>query len=85
MAVLSSKSARGSTRLQGAKRGFITALYDEHEEYSTAVVTGSGFDTENLVLRLAPSACFPARFSTSLETPFATPGFRFTVKIVARA
>ncbi len=50
------KVGQGKYGLQGAKRGFITALYDQHEDYSTAVVTGSGFDTEHLVLRLAPSA-----------------------------
>jgi len=46
----------GKYSLQGAKRGFIPAAYDEHEGFSTAIVTGSGLDTENLVLRLAPSA-----------------------------
>src|SRR5579859_7443725 len=46
----------GKYGLQGAKRGFITASYDAHEQYSTAIVTGAGLDTEHLVLRLAPSA-----------------------------
>ena len=46
----------GTYGLQGAKRGFISAAYDAHEEYSTAIVTGAGLNTENLVLRLAPSA-----------------------------
>ena len=46
----------GKYGLQGAKRGFITASYDAHEQYSTAIVTGVGLDTEHLVLRLAPSA-----------------------------
>ena len=40
----------------GAKRGFITASYDEHEQYSTAIVTGAGVDTEHLTLRLLPVA-----------------------------
>jgi hypothetical protein len=46
----------GKYALQGAKRGFITADYDQHEQFSTAIVTGAGFDTENIVLKLAPSA-----------------------------
>jgi protocatechuate 3,4-dioxygenase beta subunit len=46
----------GKYALQGAKRGFITATYDQHEDYSTAIVTGAAFETEHLVLRLAPSA-----------------------------
>jgi protocatechuate 3,4-dioxygenase beta subunit len=50
------KVTQGKYALQGAKRGFITASYDEHEQFSTAIVTGTGLDTENLVLRLAPSA-----------------------------
>jgi len=44
----------GKFSLQGAKRGFISAAFDQHEQYSTAIVTGAGFDTENLVLRLTP-------------------------------
>lgn len=46
----------GKFSLQGAKRGFIAAAYDEHEEFSTAIVTGAGLDTEHLLLRLAPAA-----------------------------
>src|SRR5215472_7609507 len=46
----------GKFSLQGAKRGFISAAFDQHEQYSTAIVTGAGFDTENLVLRLTPLA-----------------------------
>ncbi len=46
----------GKFSLQGAKRGFIPAAYDQHEQFSTAIVTGAGFDTGNLVLRLTPLA-----------------------------
>jgi Carboxypeptidase regulatory-like domain len=46
----------GKYALQGAKRGFIAAGYDEHEQFSTAIVTGAGLDTEHLVLRLSPFA-----------------------------
>jgi len=46
----------GKYELRGAKRGFITADYEQHEQFSTAIVTGAGLDTENLVLRLAPVA-----------------------------
>src|SRR5437867_9200098 len=46
----------GKFSLQAAKRGFIPAAYDQHEQYSTAIVTGAGFDTEHLVLRLTPMA-----------------------------
>src|SRR5579862_4244306 len=46
----------GKYGLEGAKRGFISADYDQHEQFSTAIVTGTSFDTENILLKLAPSA-----------------------------
>jgi hypothetical protein len=46
----------GKYVLSGAKKGFIAAGYQQHEQYSTAIVTGAGLDTEHLVLRLAPFA-----------------------------
>lgn len=46
----------GKYDLHGAKRGFIQASYDQHEQFSTAIVTGANLDTEDLVLRLAPTA-----------------------------
>jgi hypothetical protein len=42
--------------LTGARRGFIQSAYEEHDEYSTAIVTGTGIDSDNLVLRLPPAA-----------------------------
>jgi uncharacterized protein (DUF2141 family) len=47
---------RSKYSLQGAKRGFIQAAYEQHEQFSTAIVTGADFNTENLVLRLTPLA-----------------------------
>jgi hypothetical protein len=47
---------RGKYSLEGAKRGFIRAAYEQDEQFSTAIVTGSDFNTENLVLRLTPLA-----------------------------
>jgi hypothetical protein len=46
----------GKYDLHGAKRGFISASYDQHEQFSTALVTGPGLETESAVLRLAPAA-----------------------------
>jgi hypothetical protein len=59
----------GKYSLQGAKRGFITASYDQHEQFSTAIVTGAGFDTEKLVLRLAPSAVLSGKILDELGDP----------------
>ena len=46
----------GKYALQGAKRGYITSSYKQHKQYSTAIVTGTEFATEKLVLRLMPMA-----------------------------
>jgi len=46
----------GKYSLRGAKRGFISAAYDQHEQFSTAIVAGPEFSTEQLVLRLTPMA-----------------------------
>ena len=46
----------GKYSLNGAKRGFVAAAYDQHEQFSTAIVTGAGVATDALVLRLSPSA-----------------------------
>jgi protocatechuate 3,4-dioxygenase beta subunit len=59
----------GKYSLQGAKRGFIPGLYDEHEQFSTAIVTGAGLDTVNLVLRLSPSAVLSGKILDDLGEP----------------
>jgi hypothetical protein len=51
----------GKYSLEGLKGGFVTAAYDQHDQFSTAIVTGAGLDTENLVLRLSPAAIISGR------------------------
>ena len=46
----------GKFQLTASKRGFTTAAYDEHEQFSSAIVTGETQDTSNLVFRLTPGA-----------------------------
>jgi len=46
----------GKYSLEGTKGGYITSAYEQHEQYSTAIVAGPGFATEKLVLRLMPLA-----------------------------
>lgn len=46
----------GKYALEGSRSGYITAGYEQHEQYSTAIVTGPEFATEMLVLRLMPMA-----------------------------
>src|ERR1700722_3636704 len=59
----------GKYSLTGAKRGFISASYDQHDQYSTAIVTGAGFDTETLVLRLAPDAVITGKVLDEANDP----------------
>jgi len=51
----------GKYALHGAKRGFIAADYNQHEQFSTAIVTGASLDTENLILKLPPSAALTGK------------------------
>jgi hypothetical protein len=46
----------GKYALQGAKRGFMTGNYEQHAQFSTAIVTGAGLETTDIVLKLAPLA-----------------------------
>jgi protocatechuate 3,4-dioxygenase beta subunit len=46
----------GKYSLEGAKRGFITSYFEQHERFNTAIVTGGETDSEHLVFRLTPQA-----------------------------
>ncbi|HTZ46287.1 MAG TPA: carboxypeptidase-like regulatory domain-containing protein [Verrucomicrobiae bacterium] len=46
----------GKYALQGSRAGFLLSSYEQHEGYSTAIVTGPEFQTDDLVLRLMPMA-----------------------------
>lgn len=48
--------AAAKYQLAASKRGFRTASYDEHDNYSTAIVTGPGQETENLTFKITPGA-----------------------------
>jgi len=51
----------GKYSLHGARRGFVSSDYNQHEQYSSAIVTGAGIDTENLRLQLLPWAALSGR------------------------
>lgn len=59
----------GKYSLQGAKRGFISSAYEQHEQFSTAIVTGQEFSTENLVLRLMPMALITGHVTDEFGDP----------------
>jgi hypothetical protein len=59
----------GKYSLEGAKRGFISAGYEQHDQFSTAIVTGAGLDTETLALRLAPDAVITGKILDEVGEP----------------
>jgi hypothetical protein len=59
----------GKFSLEAARRGFIAAAYDQHEQFSTAIVTGGGVDTEHLVLRIAPDAVLAGKVTDEAGEP----------------
>ncbi|MGA7574115.1 MAG: carboxypeptidase regulatory-like domain-containing protein [Terriglobales bacterium] len=59
----------GKYSLTGAKRGFITAAYNQHEQFSTAIAAGADLDSQNLVLRLAPNAVLTGKVLDEVGDP----------------
>jgi carboxypeptidase family protein len=59
----------GKYSLEGTKRGYIAAAYDQHDQFSTAIVTGAGFDTVTLLLRLAPAAVITGKILDEAGDP----------------
>lgn len=59
----------GKYSLNGGKRGFISAAYDQHGRFSTAIVTGASLDTETLTLRLTPSAVITGKVLDEIGEP----------------
>jgi hypothetical protein len=61
--------AAGKYSLTGQRKGYIEGAYDSHEQFSTAIVTGAGLDTEHLVLRLAPAGAIAGQVLDESGTP----------------
>src|ERR1700730_8565778 len=59
----------GKYDLHGTRHGFISASYDQHDQFSTAIVTGAGLETEALVLRLAPTAIISGKILDEAGDP----------------
>jgi len=59
----------GKFSLQGAKRGFITAAYNQHDQFSTSIVTGADVDAENLTFRLSPNAVLTGKVLDEFGEP----------------
>jgi protocatechuate 3,4-dioxygenase beta subunit len=61
--------AAGKYSLTGQGKGYIVASYDSHDQYSTAIVTGAGLDTEHLTLRLTQAGLIEGRVLDESNTP----------------
>lgn len=61
--------AAGKYVLGAAKNGYIGQSYNQHEEFSTAIVTGADVDTENLIFRLVPAAVLSVKVTDESGEP----------------
>lgn len=61
--------AKGKYALEGAKQGFIPQGYNQHEQFSTAIVTGADVPTEDLILRLPPAAMVSVKVTDESSEP----------------
>lgn len=50
------KVPAGNFELQGTAPNYLATLFDEHDGFSTGIVTGAAVDTESLVLKLQPES-----------------------------
>jgi len=61
--------AAGKYSLTAARRGFIESWFDQHENYSTAIVTGGDADSEHLVFRLTPQSVLTGHIFDEVGDP----------------
>jgi len=61
--------AKGKYSLVGTKRGFISLAYNQHEQFSTAIVTGADVLTDDLRLQLPPAAVLSVRVTDETSEP----------------
>ncbi len=47
---------QGKFSLEAAHKGFLRSAFNQHEQFSTAIVTGAGIDATDLKIQLAPEA-----------------------------
>lgn len=59
----------GKFSLSASRRGYVGMAYDEHEGYSTAIVTGNGLKTDGLIFRLPPRAVIRGNVSDDAGDP----------------
>src|SRR5579862_2225410 len=55
--------------LSGVTGGYLESPYDEHDNFSSAIVTGAGVDTESLILKITPEAIISGRITDEVGDP----------------
>jgi len=63
--------ARGKYWLEAHGRGYSTQRFDQHEEYSTAIVVGPNLISEGLMFRLLPEATITGSITDDQNDPVA--------------
>jgi hypothetical protein len=61
--------AAGKYWLQAEARGFLQQAFEEHEGFSTGIVTGGAADTEHLMFRLRPAASIAGEIVDEANEP----------------
>lgn len=59
----------GKYFLSGTRRGYLAQTYEQHEQYSTAIVAGPDFATENLQFRIMPMALISGHVMDEVGDP----------------
>ena len=55
--------------LDAVTGGYLVSPYDEHDNFSSAIVTGAGVDTESLILRITPAGIISGRITDEAGDP----------------
>jgi hypothetical protein len=60
---------RGKYVLSARHRGYIAQMYQQHENFMTAIVVGPGFESENLIFGLRPGASISGDVADESDDP----------------
>ncbi len=60
---------RGKYVLSARHRGYIAQMYQQHENFMTAIVVGPGFESENLIFGLRPAASISGNVADESDDP----------------
>lgn len=63
------KVAAGKYALTAEHRGYVSQSYQQHDQYSTSIVTGPDLDSENIVFSLKPEAAIHGRVTDEYGEP----------------